>query len=131
MRNVNSLPNGRIIIACLNCGHRHDLAKYGWTRSVCVGCRQVILNPVNQEPVTEIPTKKTNLMLSNADRNFIGTVATLQGVSKSKALSIILEYSRQEYRAAGHAIIEEVVEEVVEPVEPVVSRSKKSKKVEK
>ncbi len=128
MRNVNSLPNGRIIIACLNCGHRHDMSKYGWTRSVCVGCRQVILNPVNQEPVTEIPTKKTNLMLSNADRNFIGTVATLQGVSKSKALSIILEYSRQEYRAAGHAIIEEVVEE---PVETIPGQKKSKKKVKK
>jgi len=131
MRNVNSLPNGRIILACLNCGSRHDMSKFGWLKTVCVGCRQVIENPINQTPVVEIPTKKTNLMLTNADRNYIGTIASLQGVSKSKALSIILEYSRQEYRAAGHQLLE--LEDDSEPsseeaVEPKKTRRSKVKK---
>ena len=103
MRHVNSLPNGRLIIACLKCGFKMDLAKYGWTKTICGSCRTIIQNPINER--VEAETKKTNLMLSLVDRQYIGTVATLQGVTKSKALSQILQYSRQEYQAAGGVLL--------------------------
>lgn len=128
MRNVNSLPNGRLVVACLNCGFKMDLAKYGWTKTVCGGCRTVILNPINEK--IEEETKKTNLMLSLVDRQYIETIATLQGVTKSKALSQVLEYSRQEYRAAGGVLIDldQVEEDSLETTKKKVKGIFKSKK---
>tara|TARA_R100001015_G_C4560579_1_gene120505 strand:- start:14 stop:373 length:360 start_codon:yes stop_codon:yes gene_type:complete len=105
MRNVNSLPNGRIVLACLDCGHKHDLAKFGWSKIVCSGCKRIIHNPVHEN--VEDETRKTNLMLSSMDRQYIGTIATIHGVSKSRALTQILEYSRQEYQASGGQLIED------------------------
>ena len=113
MRNVNSLPNGRIVLACLNCGHKMDLAKFGWSKVVCPSCKVIIDNPITAESDAE--TKKTNLMLSSMDRQFVSTIATIHGVSKSRALTQILEYSRQEYEASGGQLIEDKVKEDPKP----------------
>ncbi len=128
MRHVNSLPNGRLIIACLKCGFKMDLAKYGWTKTICGSCRTIIQNPINER--VEAETKKTNLMLSLVDRQYIGTVATLQGVTKSKALSQILEYSRQEYQAAGGVLLGLEEEDSLEATKKAVKGvfKKKAKK---
>ena len=105
-----------------------DLAKYGWTKTVCGSCRTIIQNPINERVESE--TKKTNLMLSLVDRQYIGTVATLQGVTKSKALSQILEYSRQEYQAAGGVLLGLEEEEPLEATKKAVKGvfKKKAKK---
>ena len=128
MRHVNSLPNGRLVVACLNCGFKMDLAKYGWTKTVCGGCRAIIENPINER--VEEETKKTNLMLSVTDRQYIQTISTLQGVTKSKALSQILEYSRQEYRAAGGVLLALEEEDSLETTKKAVKGvfKKKAKK---
>ena len=128
MRNVNSLPNGRLVVACLNCGFKMDLAKYGWTKTVCGSCRTIIQNPINEK--VEEETKKTNLMLSLVDRQFIGTISTLQSVTKSKALSQILEYSRQEYKAAGGVLMGLEEEDSLESTKKAVKGvfKKKAKK---
>ena len=129
MRNVNSLPNGRLVVACLNCGFKMDLAKYGWSKTVCGGCRAVIENPINQQ--IEVETKKTNLMLSLTDRQYIQTISTLQGVTKSKALSQILEYSRQEYKAAGGVLLALEEEDSMETTKKTVKGIFKGKKGKK
>ena len=130
MRNVNSLPNGRIVLACLNCGFKMDLAKYGWLKTVCGGCRAIIENPINNR--SEDETKKTNVMLTYTDRQYIQTIATLQGVTKSKALSQILEYSRQEYRAAGGTLValdeeEDSLENTKKAVKSLFTKKKEKK----
>lgn len=130
MRNVNSLPNGRLVVACLNCGYKMDLSKYGWTKAVCPGCRAIIQNPIN-ERLKEEETKKTNLMLSVTDRQYIQTISTLQGVTKSKALSQILEYSRQEYRAAGGVLLALEEEDSLETTKKAVKGIFKGKKANK
>ena len=128
MRHVNSLPNGRLVVACLSCGFKMDLAKYGWLKTVCPGCRAIIENPINER--VEEETKKTNLMLSVTDRQYIQTISTLQGVTKSKALSQILEYSRQEYKAAGGVLLALEEEDSLETTKKAVKGvfKKKAKK---
>lgn len=102
---VASLPNGRIILPCPNCGFNLDLLKFGWSKTVCGACRTIVENPVNFENLKGIETHKTNVMLSQNAREYIHTVSILQGVDKSKALESILMYSRSEFLASGGAVV--------------------------
>lgn len=107
MRNVSPLPNGRIVVSCLDCGYKHDLSKYGWSAVVCQSCRKLIKNPIKEPNREELNMQRATMTLSKNSRDYIHTVAALQEVSKTAALETILHYSSLEYKLSGGKIMEE------------------------
>ena len=99
-QNFNGLPNGRMIIACTakHCGHKHDVAKFGWTAIVCQNCRSIINHPIAGIKTTKSKTYKTNLMLTDVSRNLVYTISQIQDCSQSEALNMLLKFAADEYR---------------------------------
>jgi hypothetical protein len=100
-QHFNGLPNGRMVIACLKCGYKHDLAKWGWHEVVCQACREMVKHPISGIKTSTTKKIKTNLMLNKTSRDLIYTLSETLSCSQSEALNMVLKFAADEYRAAG------------------------------
>ena len=101
-QNFNGLPNGRMVIACLHCGWRADLRKFGWSKVVCTSCHKLIVHPIDGIKTSKVKNIKTNLMLSKISRDLLYTISQLHDCSQSEALNMILKFAADEYSAGGN-----------------------------
>lgn len=104
-QNYNGLPNGRMIVACLACGFRHDLGKWGWKNVVCQACRKKIDHPIAGIKTSRTKGIKSSLMLSKTSRDLLYTISELQGCSQSEALNMVLKFGADEFRAASNTMM--------------------------
>lgn len=104
-QNYNGMPNGRMIIACLKCGWKHDVSKLGWSAIVCQSCRGVVEHPIAGIKTSKTKGVKTYLMLSKTSRDLLHTIATTHSCSQSEALNMLMKFAADEYRAAGNTLM--------------------------
>ena len=104
-QNYNGLPNGRMVIACLKCGWKHDLSKLGWSAVICQNCRTPINHPIQGIKTSKTRNIKTYCMLSKTSRDLLHTIATIHECSTSEALNMMLKFAADEYRASGNVIM--------------------------
>ena len=104
-QNFNGLPNGRMVVACLACGWKHDLSKFNWQSTVCQNCRKIINHPIARIKTSKTRGIKTNLMLNKNARDFLYTIAEIHECSQSEALNMILKFACDEYKAGGSMIM--------------------------
>ena len=99
------LPNGRMVVNCTKCGFNHDLAKWGWTKVVCQSCRAIIDHPIAGIKTSKIRGIKTNVMLSEASRDLLYTIAETHECSQSEAINMILKFAFDEFKAAKNTVM--------------------------
>ena len=104
-QNFNGLPNGRMVIACLSCGNKHDVRKFGWTAIVCQLCNKRIDHPIAGIKSSKQKCVKTNLMLNKNSRDLIYTISKIEDCSQSEALNMLLKFSFDEYRASNGPVM--------------------------
>jgi hypothetical protein len=112
--NYYSLPNGRMVLKCFDCGFSHDLSKYGWLKIICNNCRAICDHPVagikskasKKSPNHKNKTTKTCLMLSDDARSLVHTISSFQDCSQSEAVNLLMKFALDEYHASGGKLIE-------------------------
>ena len=104
-QNYNGLPNGRMVIACLKCGYRHDLAKWSWDSVVCQACRELVKHPISGVKSSSTKKVKTNLMLNRTSRDLIYTISEVMTCSQSEALNMLLKFAADEFRDSGNILM--------------------------